>query len=53
MKPVIVQSVMKRRRHNRPTPELDDKLYVDTATPTAKFVFWGLAAVVVLSLLIA
>ena len=40
-------------RKDKTVPELDDKLYVDTATPVAKFIFWGLAAVILLSLLIA
>ena len=53
MKPVLIQSIMKRNRKDKTVPELDDKLYVDTATPVAKFIFWGLAAVILLSLLIA
>ena len=49
MKPVLVQSLIKNRRKNRPTPALDEKLYVDTATPVARFIFWALAAIVILS----
>ena len=53
MKPVLIQSIMKRNRKDKTVPELDDKLYVDTATPVAKFIFWGLAAIVILSVALA
>ena len=53
MKPVLIQSIMKRNRKDRPKPELDENLYIDTATPVAKFIFWGLAAIIILSVAIA
>lgn len=53
MKPVLIQSIMKRNRKDKPTPELDEKLYVDSATPIAHFIFWGLGAIILLSLFLA
>ena len=53
MIPIIIQSAIKRQRQNRPTPDLDETIYVGKTSPAAKFVFWGLAAVILLSLLIA
>ena len=53
MKPILIQAIMKNRRKGRPVPELDDKIYTDHHTPLAKFIFWGLAAIILLSLLLA
>ena len=53
MKPVLIQTLIKHNRKNKPVPKLDEQLYADTNTPLAKFVFWGLAAIIVLSLLLA
>lgn len=53
MKPVLIQSIMKRNRKNKPTPELDEKIYVDNNTPLAKFIFWFLGAIIFLSILLA
>ena len=53
MKPVLIQTMIKRNRKDKPTPALDEKLYIDSATPLTKFIFWGLAAIVILSVAIA
>lgn len=51
MKPVLIQTLMKHSRKNKPTPKLDKQSHTDN--PLATFVFWGLAAIVLLSLLLA
>ena len=53
MKPVLIQTLIKRNKQKAKPQPLPDDLIVDTATPTAKFIFWALAAIIILSLLIA
>ena len=53
MKPVLVQTLIKHRRKSQPIKDLDEKIYADTATPTAKIIFWALAAIIILSVAIA
>ena len=53
MKPVLIQHLIKNKKKGTTPKNIDEDLIVDTATPLAKFIFWGLAAIIILSVIIA
>lgn len=53
MKPVLIQHLIKNNKKQVKPTKIEDVPIVDTATPLTKFIFWALAIVIILSILLA